>query len=129
MYVCVYTLSTYVLIPVLCLCVYLLFCVFLAAASQPSRPEIVEPPTDVYEVIGSEVNLTCVATGVPQPTIRWYKDDVLLPNQITPLLVIQDLRLDTRGLYTCEAANEHGNCSETAYIKIKGTLVHNWQMR
>ena len=104
-------------------------CVCLVAASQPSAPEIIEEPRDIYEVMGSEVNLTCVATGVPQPTITWYKDGVLLPDQIAPLLVIQDLRVDTRGLYKCEAANELDVTDETAYVKIKGTLVRNRQVQ
>ena len=110
-------------------CVPVCMCVCLVAASQPSAPEITEAPTNIYEVMGSEVSLSCVATGVPQPNITWYKDDVLLPNQITPLLIIQDLRVDTRGLYRCEATNELGSRNVTAYVKIKGALVHNQQMR
>ena len=83
---------------------------------------IVEPPQQIYEPIGSEVNLTCVANGVPQPTISWYKDGKLLPNKVAPFLLIPDLSLDTRGLYECVAANKLGSQNETAYVKIKGVF-------
>ena len=97
-------------------------CVVLAGAFEPTPPVIVGPPQQIYKAIGSEVNLTCIATGVPQPTITWYKDDVLLPNQVAPLLLIQDLSLDTRGLYMCVATNRLGSWNETVYVKINGTF-------
>ena len=106
----------------LCTCVPVHLCVILAAASEPAGPEIIEPPKNVYERIGSEVNLTCIASGVPQPTITWYKDDALLPDEVAPLLLIQDLSLDTRGLYMCVATNEHNSSNTTAYVKIKGAF-------
>ena len=100
-------------------------CIILAAASDPTPPEIIEPPSQIYERIGSEAILTCIATGVPQPTIMWYKDNVSLPNQVAPFLFIQDLNLDTRGLYMCVATNELDSRNATTYVKIRGVFMFN----
>ncbi|KAG8434688.1 hypothetical protein GDO86_012880 [Hymenochirus boettgeri] len=37
-----------------------------------SKPVIVSPPANVRVVNGDLVTLTCNATGIPTPTIRWY---------------------------------------------------------
>ncbi|MEE6484497.1 hypothetical protein FKM82_013888 [Ascaphus truei] len=37
-----------------------------------SRPVIMSPPTSVRVVNGELVSLTCNATGIPTPVIRWY---------------------------------------------------------
>ncbi|KAM4703952.1 cell adhesion molecule-related/down-regulated by oncogenes isoform 2-T4 [Rhinophrynus dorsalis] len=37
-----------------------------------SKPVIVSPPTSIRVVNGDLVTLTCNATGIPTPTIRWY---------------------------------------------------------
>ncbi|XP_031762020.1 cell adhesion molecule-related/down-regulated by oncogenes isoform X1 [Xenopus tropicalis] len=37
-----------------------------------SKPVIVSPPTSIRVANGDLVTLTCNATGIPTPTIRWY---------------------------------------------------------
>ncbi|NXP10994.1 CDON protein, partial [Thinocorus orbignyianus] len=37
-----------------------------------SSPVIVSPPASVTVVVGGDVTLSCNATGLPVPTIRWY---------------------------------------------------------
>ena len=49
-------------------------------------PEITQPPRNTSGNLYSTVNLTCIATGNPIPTILWYKDDVLIPNDNNDLV-------------------------------------------
>ena len=68
-------------------------------------PEITKPPENTSGNLYSTINLTCRATGNPSPTIWWYKDDVLIPNDNNDpsVLIFTELNLNDRGFYHCEA--------------------------
>ena len=56
---------------------------------------------ELYE----STSLTCTASGNPTPNILWYKDNVLIPNTNSDpsVLLFDELNLDNRGFYYCEA--------------------------
>ena len=68
-------------------------------------PKITQQPTNTSGNLYSTVNLTCRATGNPIPTILWYKDNVLIPNDNNDpsVLMFYELNLKDRGFYHCEA--------------------------
>ena len=68
-------------------------------------PKITQQPTNTSGNLYSNVNLTCRATGNPIPTILWYKDNVLIPNDNNDpsVLMFSELNLKDRGFYHCEA--------------------------
>ena len=68
-------------------------------------PQITQPPKSTSGNLYSTTNLTCKATGSPIPTILWYKDDVLIPNDNSDpsVLLFSELDLSDRGFYHCEA--------------------------
>ena len=68
-------------------------------------PKITQQPTNTSGNLYSTVNLTCRATGNPIPTILWYKDNVLIPNDNNDpsVLMFFELNLKDRGFYHCEA--------------------------
>ena len=68
-------------------------------------PEITQPPRNTSGNLYSTVNLTCRAIGNPIPTILWYKNDVLIPNDNNDpsVLMFTELNLNDRGFYHCEA--------------------------
>ena len=68
-------------------------------------PQITQPPKNTSGNLYSTINLTCKATGSPIPTILWYKDDVLIPNDNSDpsVLLFSELDLTDRGFYHCEA--------------------------
>ena len=68
--------------------------------------EIQAGPQDTFQKLYRTVNLTCIATGTPEPSITWYKDCTRLPNQQLPFLLIPELQLQHRGLYHCNASNQ-----------------------
>ena len=64
-------------------------------------PKITQQPTNTSRSLYSTVNLTCRATV---PTIMWYKDNVLIPNDNNnPSVLFFELNLKNRGFYHCEA--------------------------
>ena len=81
--------------------------VFDTVVSVTVPPQITQPPQDTSGTIYSTVNLTCKATGSPIPTILWYKDNMLIPNDNTDVsvLLFPELDLNNRGFYHCEARN------------------------
>ena len=90
-------------------------------------PVITEPPVDTVGQIYSEVQLSCVATGNPQPTILWYKDGYRLTDAVAdfPTLVFPKLDLSDRGFYNCEAFSFHSGqrvseISEAVILNIEG---------
>ena len=68
-------------------------------------PKITQQPKNTSENLYSTVNLTCRASGNPIPTILWYKDNVLIPNDNNDpsVLMFSELDLKDRGFYHCEA--------------------------
>jgi hypothetical protein len=81
-------------------------------------PRFLSLENDLIAVEGDEVILPCRVTGIPQPTVTWYKDglDVHLVLQSKFILrgndlVIKDLEEEDSGFFTCRAEN-HLNYTE-----------------
>ena len=90
-------------------------------------PVITKPPVDTVGQLYTEVELSCVATGNPQPTILWYKDGRRLTDAVAdfPTLIFLQLDLSDRGFYYCEAFNFQGGrrvseISESVILNIEG---------
>nr|XP_061790885.1 hemicentin-1-like [Nerophis lumbriciformis] len=88
-------------------------------------PSILDFEQEVVVVERSHAQLVCVAMGVPQPTISWEKDGVLLGEEIgeyTTLpsgeLVIDTAQPGDAGRYTCVATNDVGHDSKTVILSV-----------
>ena len=73
-------------------------------------PTITKHPSDTTADLYGEVELSCVATGNPQPIIHWFKDGkrIFTSDADPPMLLIEEMSLNNRGLYHCEATNAAG---------------------
>jgi len=83
-----------------------------------------DPPDGNYVVKkGRKVELKCVASGNPDPTITWTRQNNLLPSGEKSLeaksLVIESVDRHEAGIYICEARNGVGHKSATATIKLQ----------
>ena len=88
---------------------------------QEEQPVITLPPQSVTSRVGGEVNLTCIATGVPAPVYQWYKDDELLSGEILPYLLIPSVDVESRGYYRCTATNDLNTTrSSPALLALEG---------
>lgn len=58
---------------------------------------------------GTSLKMTCLATGIPQPKIRWTKYGGTLPARSTQeedgSLLIESLEVQDEGTYLCHAGN------------------------
>lgn len=80
------------------------------------------------------LTLTCVATGSPQPVIKWYLNNVPLHQSSTmrikdekpelmktkSSLYIAQMQVDDGGLYKCVASNKAGAVSHSERVDVQG---------
>ena len=97
--------------------------------------EVFLPPTiEIHPVntIGElylPTSLICTASGNPAPNIKWYKDNVIIPNTNSnpSVLLFTELNLKDRGFYHCEASNVingimQSDVSSDVILNIKGGI-------
>ena len=80
------------------------------------------PNGPTYKVnIGTKLFLYCIAKGLPTPTIQWYENNTLIPQQTA---ILHKVLTDTPHvtLYSCEAKNNAGNIDNTAHANITVTV-------
>ena len=101
----------------------MLILVYYAGVVVRIPPTITNPPTDTTAELYGQVRLTCVATGNPQPIIHWFKDSkrLSMSDADPPTLLIEEMGLDDRGFYHCEATNSAGkDVSTESVLNLKG---------
>ncbi|XP_019730956.1 hemicentin-1 isoform X3 [Hippocampus comes] len=88
-------------------------------------PSILDLEPEVVVVESNQAQLACLVKGVPQPTLSWQKDGVLLgvgTGEYTILpsgeLVIDAAQPGDAGSYTCVASNELGHDSRTVSLSV-----------
>ncbi|XP_009707791.1 PREDICTED: cell adhesion molecule-related/down-regulated by oncogenes-like, partial [Cariama cristata] len=111
-----------------------------------SRPVIVSSPASITVIDGGDVTLSCNATGLPVPVIRWYNSRGLMTNHPSHVLHskppalpgsavteptyffvsqagssflhIRNVTPEHAGEYMCEAINEHGSVVSKAFLTV-----------
>lgn len=70
--------------------------------------------------VGHPVELPCMVTGVPQPTLAWTKDGKTFSASADGSLVLRDVGLDDEGTYTCTATNTAGRDEARVQVLVQG---------
>lgn len=88
--------------------------------------EIIQGPENMETIVGSDINMPCVATGNPKPDIFWLKGNLdvsvfgrrfqVLPNGSLSIIQVQEVDED---IYTCVANNAISRRSRPAYLSIQ----------
>ena len=96
------------------------FCV----AERRVPPQFSIKPDPVYEVMmGSDLNLTCVAYGSPMPFVKWRKglSVDMTPDEHLPTgrNVLQLHNLQQSANYTCVAVSVFGQIDVTTMVKVQ----------
>ncbi|XP_022800875.1 hemicentin-2-like isoform X2 [Stylophora pistillata] len=79
-------------------------------------PSTIETIQDQNVTEGETVDLTCAASGMPQPNVSWIKPN----NQSVAgnVLKLENISRNEAGQYKCEASNECGNATAMASIDV-----------
>lgn len=109
---------------------------YVACAPDPteSTPSVMDSFQSSEVQVGHSVELPCIASGFPNPTIRWLKDGRPLPadsrwtRRLTGL-TISDLRMEDSGNYICEVTNSFGSKEVTGYLNVIGEGINIWKVR
>ncbi|KAM4664899.1 vascular endothelial growth factor receptor kdr-like [Discoglossus pictus] len=89
-------------------------------------PQVVQELADFIVNSSSTLYLECRVNGTPTPSIIWMKNGYVMKpaSGITFLynnsLIIERVKKEDEGLYECQAANEIGQISTSAFITIQG---------
>jgi len=82
-------------------------------------PRVTIDPSDSPHTVsvGTTSLLNCMAEGHPIPTIKWYKNNTLIPQQLGQLFLVPTDFLHTTK-HTCEGTNNAGNMRNSASASI-----------
>ena len=75
-------------------------------------------------LFGSDESFRCVASGVPAPTITWYKNGspILNSNRVTEeldgTLLFTDVTKEEEGVYQCVAQNIDGRVQSSGTVSV-----------
>ncbi len=98
-----------------------------AKAAIPEAPVIREPLKDLTAGLKETATLSCIIVGVPQPTLRWFKDDdEFVPKSSSYESGLARLNLtntneESAGQYSCRASNDSGSCECSCTLIIQET--------
>ncbi|CAJ1072459.1 obscurin isoform X23 [Xyrichtys novacula] len=94
-----------------------------------SPPDFDEILANCTAELGQTVKLACKATGVPKPTVTWYKDGRAVeadPHHIiiedpdgSCTLILDNMTADDSGQYMCFASSSAGNASTLGKITVQ----------
>ncbi|XP_061776442.1 obscurin isoform X15 [Nerophis ophidion] len=94
-----------------------------------SPPDFVEILANCTAELGQTVKLACKATGIPKPTITWYKDGRIVeadPHHIiiedpdgSCTLILDNMTAEDSGQYMCFATSSAGNASTLGKITVQ----------
>ena len=110
----------------LLLCIFILLCFFVTVPPKLNRQGL---HTELKVVQNRTAYINCPISGIPQPSIIWYKDDFplldwpyddmrLLGNERR--LEVSNAQVDDGGTYTCKATNPAGQVKQEFTLTVQG---------
>ena len=83
-------------------------------------PSIITHPDNATILTGQSVNLRCGAVGT-NVTYQWIRNGVIISDDNSFVLTINEIRQSDDGIYQCIASNKGGNAtSNPAMITVYG---------
>ncbi|XP_009072827.1 PREDICTED: vascular endothelial growth factor receptor kdr-like [Acanthisitta chloris] len=91
-----------------------------------AAPYVIQNLTDLEVNISGKIILECRVSGTPEPQITWRKNGYPISaasgiSMENNTLIIERVKKDDEGVYECQAANDMGQDSTSAFIKIQGS--------
>uniref|UniRef100_A0A6P4FWV8 protein-tyrosine-phosphatase n=1 Tax=Drosophila rhopaloa TaxID=1041015 RepID=A0A6P4FWV8_DRORH len=86
-------------------------------------PTFSRPPESISEVmLGSNLNLSCIAVGSPMPHVKWMKGfEDLTPESEMPIgrNILHLVNIQESANYTCIAASTLGQIDSVSVVKVQ----------
>ncbi len=83
---------------------------------------ILQSPPDLKVLVGEELHLyveaSCAAGG--QLSFQWFRDGNKLNYGASKELLVQHVRMEDQGTYTCRVGSEHGGSALTNPTHVTG---------
>jgi autotransporter-associated beta strand protein len=87
-------------------------------------PAFTTSPADLTVNVGDTANFYAVASGVPAPTIQWYKNGALMNGKTSSPLSIANAQGSDNAIYSVIATNAAGTATNSARLTVNSiTLV------
>jgi hypothetical protein len=86
-------------------------------------PAISSAPTNLLLNLGDPANFSVTASGVPQPTYQWYKNNVPIPGATATNYSIASVVFTNIGSYSVVVSNAAGTVSASAYLAIYSSMT------
>ena len=117
----------------------------MSISEPPLSPHVpsVDPPSltvrerRVETSLGEEEELVCRVTGVPTPTLTWYRNNKVIDRRTSNVLLneragrhsltLLNIDQDTVGEYQCVASNSEGSVSESITLTGDVLLLSSFQ--
>ena len=90
-----------------------------------TKPQITQQPRELYFQLHETSQFSIQVAGHPTPTIKWYKDGKVLPNEVSPTLSIKNVQWVHRGNYWAIASNSQGH-AQTKVIRLRLKTKNKW---
>ena len=95
-------------------------------SSSAVPPNFVMSPINQTIPKGKTAIFSCQATGIPAPSIKWYKSQNLITNDVrftvssNGTLVVKSVSELDSGWFTCRATNDAGTSEKRVYFLVAG---------
>lgn len=93
------------------------------AVNVIETPLISSAPTNLLLNVGDPASFSVTASGVPDPTYQWYKNNVPIPGATGTSYSIASVVLTNIGTYSVVVSNAAGTASASAYLAIYSTMT------
>ncbi|KAK3867232.1 hypothetical protein Pcinc_027289 [Petrolisthes cinctipes] len=96
--------------------------IIIIATSVGSIPTVRMQPERQTISQGNSVELMCITTGDPRPTITWTKVNEDIGFNVIldgPVLRINNAMVNDRGMYVCTAQNDAGSAQAAAIVEVE----------
>lgn len=82
------------------------------------KPVVVAAPSTVQATEGNRLSFGLSLLGSDSYTVRWFKDGVLLPYQVNPIVESANISIEDSGTYIAEVTNSRGTTTSPP-IKVE----------